>query len=105
MQSQSLETGTLLWSRACPWDVVLGGGSSPAGPAGTETKLSPNFLLLSWAGVRASLARRLREVAALHRATSPTQGHQPVPGPPAQSRQSQSQRLLALCTSTSTAKH
>lgn len=58
MPSQSLETGALLWSRACPWDVVLGCGSSTAGPAGTEAQLSPVFLLLSWAGVRASLARR-----------------------------------------------
>lgn len=83
MLSQSLETGTMLQSRACPWNVVHGCESSPVAPAGTGAQLSPIFLLLSWAGVRASLARRLSKVPALHRATSPTQDHQPLTGPPA----------------------
>lgn len=83
MLSQSLETGTLLWSRACPWDVVLGCGISPEEPAGTEAKLSAIFLLLCWAGMRASLARRLSEIPALHSTINPTQDHQPLTGPPA----------------------
>lgn len=47
MLSQSLETGTLLQSRACPWNVVHGCESSPVAPAGTGAQLSPIFLLLS----------------------------------------------------------